>query len=447
MQALFTQKRNAHRFRSFSRRSRLEVLESRWVLSAPSVADVNICSTDWAPDFIDYLETENLGTGGYSIPVGSSAQLDELSWNNIDQVKITFSEDVDVQMGDLSISGVNTMAYTFDDFSYDSNTYTATWTLSNAIGKDKLLIDLDGDGLDPVEDYLGNDLDGEWTTSSSTYNSGDSTPGGDFEFRFNVLPGDVNASSSVNIFDLILANLKKNKDTSDAGYVAQYDIDGDGTITTSDCNVISGSIGDTLPAGNPVGISDDAPTTANISNFMVERNAVDEVISLWNAFDDAEDDDDDITYSVAGNSNSAIFDAVSINDLTGQLTFDFADNVSGSSTVTIRAMDSSGLIVDTVFTVTVNDPPVISNFSGSDQGEDRWTFSGTVSDVDDVIEGMVVTLGGILASYNITATVQSDGTFSVTDTFVGLTSGEATAQTEDDDSAESNVAVFTVMIS
>ena len=94
----------------------MEVLEPRWVLSAPSVADVNVCSTEWATEFVDYLETSELGTDGYSIPVGSSAQLQTIPWVNVDQIKITFSENVDVQMGDLSLSGVNTTAYEFSSF-------------------------------------------------------------------------------------------------------------------------------------------------------------------------------------------------------------------------------------------------------------------------------------------------------------------------------------------
>ena len=440
-------KRNNNRLRPFYRRSRLEPLETRLVLSAPSVADVNVSSTDWAMDFIDYLEDESLGTDGYSIPVGSSDQLDALPWTNIDQIKITFSEDVDVQMGDLSLSGVNTTAYAFSDFSYDSGTYTATWTLPNAIEKDKLLLDLDADGIDPIEDASSNDLDGEWTTSSSTYNSGNGTAGGDFEFRFNVLPGDGYTSNGVNILDPMMANTQRGKDAGDAGYIAQYDVDGDATITQTDCDAMFSYLGDGLPVGDPAGMSNDAPSTANFADILVQRNAVDQVLDLWDAFDDAEDADTDLSYAVVANSNPAIFDSVDIDELTGELTFDYKANTSGESKITVRSTDTAGLITDTIFTVTVNDPPVISNFNGYDLGYDVWTFSGTVTDVDDDVEGMIVTLGGVLAEYNVTATVLANGTFSVTELFIGLTSGYATAQTEDDDGAESNIAYYYCSVS
>ncbi len=87
--------------------------------------------------------------------------MDDLPWDNLDQIRITFSEAVEVQEWDLSVSGVNTTAYEFSNFSYDSQTYTAVWTLADPIAKDKLLIDLGGDGLDPVEDLNANVLDGE----------------------------------------------------------------------------------------------------------------------------------------------------------------------------------------------------------------------------------------------------------------------------------------------
>jgi len=434
---------------SFLRRARMEALEPRWVLSAPTVADVNICSTAWATEFVDYLETAQLGTDGYSVPVGS-AQLTTLPWVNLDQIRITFNEDVDVQMGDLSLSGVNTTAYTFSAFSYDSNTYTATWTLSQTLGKDKMFIDLDADGIDPVRDVSDNVLDGEWTDSTSTYNSGNGTAGGDFQFRFNVLPGDGNASNSVSIIDPMLGNMLKGKQAGDQDYNARYDVDGDGVITSTDCSLMYSRLGHSLPSGNPVGMSDDAPTTAGFAAVNVDEDAADQVLSLFDVFDDAEDNDGDLTYQIVNNTNPDLFASVDIDGINGELTLDFAFDEFGESLLTIRATDSSGLCVDTTLTVNVastNQAPVISNFVVWGEGCDMWTIEGVVTDVDDDVEGMIVTLGGILASYNLTATVQADGTFSVTERLEGLISAVATAQTEDDEGAESNLAETLVVIS
>ena len=169
---------------------------------APTVTNVLVSSTNWNPTFLSYLASlGSQNVGGYSIPVGSGSQLLSLPWGNINQIKVVFSENVVVDQSDLLLSGVNTTAYNVSGgtFSYDPTTFTATWTLPQAIGPDKLLLQLNADGSDPIEDSAGNRLDGEWTnptsttqSSSSTYPSGNGTAGGDFLFRFNVLPGDAN---------------------------------------------------------------------------------------------------------------------------------------------------------------------------------------------------------------------------------------------------------------
>jgi len=64
---------------------------------------------------------------------------------------------------------------------------------------------------DAVADTAGVPLDGDWInpneltdtgTSSFTTGSGDGTFGGDFTFRFTILPGDVNRNNLVDVDDL-----------------------------------------------------------------------------------------------------------------------------------------------------------------------------------------------------------------------------------------------------
>src|SRR5262245_12311625 len=129
----------------------IEGLENRQLLtaSAPTVINVTVAGTAWSGSYVDYLASHNLGSGGSSIPVGSSSQLAPLAWNNLNQIKVKFSEDVRVEMSDLTLTGVNVVQYQFSNFSYDSQTHIATWTLTASIDKDRLLIDLAGNGLDP----------------------------------------------------------------------------------------------------------------------------------------------------------------------------------------------------------------------------------------------------------------------------------------------------------
>ncbi len=144
----------------------------------PEVTRVQVDGSSWSAPFLSALETAHDGDGtGYAIPVGSTAQLNDLPWGNLDQIQIAFNEDVKVQEDSLSVTGLNVAQYTFANFSYNSTTHTATWTLASAIGTDKLSLDLMSTGPDAVTDTSGNPLDGEWTTAANNYPSGDGTAG------------------------------------------------------------------------------------------------------------------------------------------------------------------------------------------------------------------------------------------------------------------------------
>jgi hypothetical protein len=181
-----------------------------------------------------------------------------LPWGNINQIEVVFSKNVAVDPSDLLLSGVNTPAYNVSGgtFSYNSSTFTATWTLPQAIGPDKLLLQLNADGSDPIEDSTGSRLDGEWTnpttttdTGTSAYPSGNGTAGGNFSFRFNVLPGDANQDGSANFSDLsrLLANYGKSTGES----WGQGDFTGDGAVNFSDLSELLADYGQRLPSGEP----------------------------------------------------------------------------------------------------------------------------------------------------------------------------------------------------
>ena len=202
----------------------------------------------------------HLGTGGYAVLVGSGVQLKPLPWMNIDQVKVVFSEDMLVGMDDLRLGGVNVASYGVDLFWYDAGKFTATWTLSAAIGADKLLIELNADGPDPIRDPAGNALDGEWTNptskstpSSSVFPSGNGTAGGNFEFRFNVLPGDVNQNGVVQANDGLTVRAALGTSTSTGGLYSVFkDINANGVIQSNDGLSVRSRLGSPLPSGEPV---------------------------------------------------------------------------------------------------------------------------------------------------------------------------------------------------
>ncbi len=109
--------------RGRGRNWQFESLEERIALTAaPTVTNVSVGSTQWSSAFTDYLTTQGLGAGAFSIPVGSTAQTTTLPWNNLNQIRITFSEDVDVDKADLNVSGKLFANYSFSGFKYTPET-------------------------------------------------------------------------------------------------------------------------------------------------------------------------------------------------------------------------------------------------------------------------------------------------------------------------------------
>jgi|GEM_PF-6676255 len=393
----------------------IESLEQREMLSTvpPTVSGVSVSSSAWGQDFLDYLQTSGLGgEAGYAIPTGSAAQSTALPWSDLDRISITFSEDVDIQASDLAITGVTNTNYTVDHFFYDPVAKNATWTLTTPLAsQERVLLDLDGDGLDPVADLDGNLLDGEWTDEVSTFDSGNGTAGGDFEFRFNVLEGDAYTTGNVDYYDYIYILYAVGLDTLDTGYNASYDLDGDGLIETADWQEALSHLWTNLPTGTPAGVGNDAPSTAGFDLSTITDRSADTIISLDAAFDDYEDPDSSLTYSIRSQTNSSLFDNVSIDSTNGELALNAAATGSGRSEIVIVATDTGGVEVETTLTVDVdrsNAAPFIPSFFAHQLGEFEWQFNGTVTDSDDNVEGMLVELTGLFSQR---VAVLADGSF------------------------------------
>ncbi len=180
-----------------------------------------------------------------------------MPWSGINRIKVTFNESVTVNQSDLLLTGINVPSYNVagGTFSYDANTFTATWTLPLSIGADQLMLALNANGSNPIEDAAGNRLDGEWTnptsttqSSSSSYPSGSGTAGGNFTFRFNVLPGDANQDGLVNISDLTA--LASQWQQTSQGFLSA-DLNHDGQVNISDLTMLASNWQATLPAGTP----------------------------------------------------------------------------------------------------------------------------------------------------------------------------------------------------
>ena len=213
--------------------------------AAPRVTAVYVRGSTWTSGFLSFLAANLSGsssTYGFTIPVGSGGtQLQTLPWRNINRISVAFGEDVSVAQAQLAISG-SVGSYSISGFSYNVIDHVATWSLSAVIGPDKLYIALPGSGATPVTDTAGNALDGEWTNpssftdvgASSTFPSGNGVAGGDFAFRFDVLPGDSTGGSlgKVNVADVAQTKSRSSLPETTSSY--RSDFDGNNLINVAD---------------------------------------------------------------------------------------------------------------------------------------------------------------------------------------------------------------------
>ena len=223
----------------------------------PAVQQVYLSGSQWQPAFRQFLQGRGTGsaTYGYAIP-DESEQSDILPWVNLDQVSITFTTDVQVDASDLRVRGLNVASYLLDDaaFRYDAPARTATWRLAGgaAFGNDRIVIDLDGDSPDGVN-TAGEFLDGDWinpvgeAAGGDAWPSGDGTAGGDFRFRVNVLPGDVNRSGGVLANDFSEVKQRFFANTGSPNYSAFHDVDGSGSILANDFSEVKRRFFNRLP--------------------------------------------------------------------------------------------------------------------------------------------------------------------------------------------------------
>jgi hypothetical protein len=220
---------------------------------SPRVSSVFVKGSTWTPQFLNYLKDRAVGDGdfGFRIPDGA-AQLDELPWTNLNQVAIRFDGVTQVGSADLRASGVNGANREITAFRYDGRTRTAQWTLRNPISADRLTLALTTSRVNRA----GNLLDGEWANGADTYPGGNGTAGGDFRFRLNVLPGDVNRNGSVLADDYSEVKRKfftstSNPGTGGAAYAVYDDVDGSGSILADDFAAVKSRFFTRLPGGEP----------------------------------------------------------------------------------------------------------------------------------------------------------------------------------------------------
>jgi len=233
-------------------------------VAGPKVTQVYVAGSAWSAAYKQFLQASGKGDGifGYAMPAGAAgAQLAVLPSGNLDQLSVRFDSDVLVLGSDLDLRGVAIAGghYAVSAFVYDDATHTATWTLTQPLRGDKLLLDLDGDADGVADANTGALLDGDWASGSNAYPSGDGSAGGDLRYRLNVLTGDVNGNGSVSLLDWVQERLRTSRSIANPGagtfaYGPLYDLNGDGKIDDADMRLIRRNLLRSLPAAAPAAL-------------------------------------------------------------------------------------------------------------------------------------------------------------------------------------------------
>jgi methionine-rich copper-binding protein CopC len=222
--------------------------------TAPQVTAVYASGgSNWSQSFYAYLAANALGDAqlGYRIS-GGAGQLLPLPWNDVTTLSVVFSQDVNINSAGLALVGSPDLpapaSLASAAFSYDNGTRTAQWTFAAPLTADKYLLDIRSAA---VANTLGTPLDGEWTTGTSSFPSGDGTSGGDFNFRFNLLPGDADQNGVITGMDGNGVRLRLLQDTTAANYSPLFDLNGDGVITGQDGAIVRSQLLQQLPSDDP----------------------------------------------------------------------------------------------------------------------------------------------------------------------------------------------------
>jgi hypothetical protein len=224
------------------------------VVAPVTIVGAYVSGSNWSDaagneDFDGYLSTHGLGNVatpslGYALQSGS-AQLTTLPWSNINTISVQFSGPVsNIGLGSLELLGGTgggaVAAPAVTGFTNDGNN-TYSWTLATPLGDNKYVLAIattgssfGAPGSTQVTDANGAGISGAFTTSSSSFPSGNGLAGSTFDFFFNVLPGDGKRVGMVNSADAAVPRATLNDQDTTSGYSPYFDYSAAGLINSVD---------------------------------------------------------------------------------------------------------------------------------------------------------------------------------------------------------------------
>ena len=130
--------------------------------------------------------------------------------------------------------------------------------------------------------------------------------------------------------------------------------------------------------------NNDKPMALGISDLTLNENAKTKAINLHQAFEDLQDTDTQLTFSITANSKPSLFQRLEIKGNPDNLHLIPATGQLGTSNISIRATDREGNFTDTNFSVTVrNQPPnILQQTLYLEENSPAGTIVGTVQAED-----------------------------------------------------------------
>ena len=223
----------------------------------PQITALYVRGSVWQPAFMNYLAAHGLGDAqlGYQL-MGGANQLKSLPWTNINIISVVFSTDVNIASTAAQLLSSPDLpafpAIAAASFSYSSAMCTAQWIYgSTALTLNNYLLNISAAAV--TSKSSGAQLDGEWTNASGstpggTFPSGNGVAGGDFNFRFNVLPGDVEQAGTVSTQEAADIASHFGQFTTQTGYSPFMDTAAKGRISGLDLLLVQANLGATLPS-------------------------------------------------------------------------------------------------------------------------------------------------------------------------------------------------------
>jgi len=228
--------------------------------SAPKVTGVFARGSAWHADYLSLpaFTTIDGADLGRQLADGADqlADASSVSWNNVNRIAVRFDQPILLPAAEALqlIAGTagGDVVTTPTAVTLRAGGTVAEWTLPGNLRTARYRLTLAAESIRSVDGEVS--LDGEWTTSSSTFSSGSGNgqAGGAFEFDFNVLVGDVNGNGSANVLDLSLLRQGLGPTTS---ATFRLDVNGNGSVNVLDLAAIRSGLGkatgtrlDLLPA-------------------------------------------------------------------------------------------------------------------------------------------------------------------------------------------------------